>query len=750
MSSIAAALLDCLRSVERPGDFCVGGLREIFMTAIDVESVGRIAFPLPAAQAEGLVAAAEAAPHGRGEETVLDREVRRTWQIGPGRIRIGGRHWEATLAELVTEAAGGLGVESPVTADFYKLLVYDEGSFFISHRDTEKTRGMFATLVIVLPSAHRGGELVVQHLGREVVFDLHPEEPSEIGFAAFYADCVHEVRPITAGYRLILVYNMRFIENRRPLQAPDHRAVEMQVAALLRGWADAEDEPDKLILPLEHAYTPAELSFDALKGADAGVASVLTEAAAAADCDLHLALASVGESGSAEHTGSYSRRRWDRGSESEERFEVSEVFDRWLTLSEWRHPSGDAVGFHEFPFTEDELCPPDAFEGLTPDEQQFHEATGNEGASFDRTYRRAGLVLWPRARRLAVLNQAGRGATLPHLEHLARRWETADDATRPQLWREADELSEHMLRSWSADAWREEGDTDASRMLDLQVRLRNVARIEQFLAELSARGNYAASDNEEIIRAAANLQQPRATELLVEIVRRNAAAHLQACGDLLLRCVAAPATPVEAAQVGAALIEVLPGDPDKPVQRDVYSRPAPVRPGFVVDLLMAASRIDAGLAARAVEHLLALPKTYTPDAVLVPAALALAKLGESSSAAGRLREASLNHLRRRIALSLEAPRDWSRTNPLKCACADCRALGAFLVDPRERQWCLKAAQDRRSHVEGSVRNAACDVDLATERRGSPHTLVATKNQATYERRAKQRRQDLDHVSALGG
>ena len=46
----------------------------------------------------------------------------------------------------------------------------------------------------------------------------------------------------------------------------------------------------------------------------------------------------------------------------------------------------------------------------------------------------------------------------------------------------------------------------------------------------------------------------------------------------------------------------------------------------------------------------------------------------------RLREASLDHLRRRIALPLEAPRDWTRANPLKCTCADCRALGAFLVD----------------------------------------------------------------------
>jgi hypothetical protein len=51
----------------------------------------------------------------------------------------------------------GLGVGEPVTAEFYKMLVYDAGSFFVEHRDTEKVPGMFATLAIVLPSAHSGG-----------------------------------------------------------------------------------------------------------------------------------------------------------------------------------------------------------------------------------------------------------------------------------------------------------------------------------------------------------------------------------------------------------------------------------------------------------------------------------------------------------------------------------------------------------------------------------------------------------------
>jgi hypothetical protein len=753
MSSIGITLLNSLRSVGRPGDFCVGGIREIFMPTIDVGGVGRIAFPILPVQAERLVAIAEPAPYGRSEETVVDREVRRTWQVDSAQVRIGGRHWDQTLAGLVADIALGLGVSEPVAADFYKLLVYDTGSFFVDHRDTEKAPGMFATMVLVLPSTHGGGELVIKHLGREVVLDPRPEEPSEIGFAAFYADCVHEVRPVKTGCRLTLVYNLRFVGKRRPLKAPDYRAEHGRVVELLRSWAGAEDEPDKLILPLEHAYTPAELSFSALKGADAGVASVLVKAAAEADCDLHLALVSIEESGSAEYTGYYGRRYQSRDEDEDEEFEVAEVLDRGLVLSEWRRPDGGEAGFDDFPFAEDELCPPDAFEDLTPNEQHFHEATGNEGASFERTYSRAGLVLWPTSRRLAVLNQAGLRTTLPYLEGLTARWETSSASSQSALWREADELSRHMLRSWSRSPWRADDAAEAGRMLDLQIRLGNVERIDAFLAELSAEGHYAAPDNGAIVRAAALLPAPRATELLVRIVTRNAPTHLSACGDLLLRCVAAPTGATgDLEQIGVALVDALPGDPTEREQVDAWTRPTPVKPGFVVDLLTATSRIDAGLATRAVEHLLAWPKTYKPDEVLVPAALAIAKLVESRAwpAVGRLREASLDHLRRRIALPLEAPRDWTRTNPLKCTCGNCRGLGAFLVAPDQQQWRLKAVQHRRAHVEQSVRSAACDLDLTTERRGSPHTLVATKNQASYERRAKQRRQDLEHESVLGG
>jgi predicted 2-oxoglutarate/Fe(II)-dependent dioxygenase YbiX len=374
-----------------------------------VLGVGPIALPLLPVQAQQLIAVTEQAPYGQGEATLVDTQVRRTWQIAPERVQIGGRHWEQTLADIVARATAGLGVSGPVVADFYKLLVYDTGSFFVRHRDTEKAAGMFATLLLVLPSLYTSGALLVRHRDREIRLELSCPEPSQVTFAAFYADCVHEVLPITSGYRLALVYNLRRQGRGQLPQPPDYDTEQANVTTLLHQWSAGKDAPDdhspeKLLYPLEHAYTPAELAFDALKGADAAAAAVLVAAASAADCDLYLALVSIKESGSAEHTGSdWSRRRRWSDDEDAEDFEVVEIHDRSETLSDWRCPDGSQPALADLPFTEDGLCPPEAFADLEPDEEHFHEATGNEGASFERTYRRAALVLWPRARRLAVL-----------------------------------------------------------------------------------------------------------------------------------------------------------------------------------------------------------------------------------------------------------------------------------------------------------------------------------------------------------
>jgi len=135
MSSIAIDLAAALSTISRPGDFCIAGTADLLAPRLEVEGVGPIALPLLPVQAEQLIATAERAPYGRGEDTLTDTKVRRTWQIGSERVRIGGRHWPGTLQTILLRAAEGLGVSGPVDAEFYKLLVYDQGSFCTRARE---------------------------------------------------------------------------------------------------------------------------------------------------------------------------------------------------------------------------------------------------------------------------------------------------------------------------------------------------------------------------------------------------------------------------------------------------------------------------------------------------------------------------------------------------------------------------------------------------------------------------------------
>jgi hypothetical protein len=81
-------------------------------------------------------------------------------------------------------------------------------------------------------------------------------------------------------------------------------------------------------------------------------------------------------------------------------------------------------------------------------------------------------------------------------------------------------------------------------------------------------------------------------------------------------------------------------------------------------------------------------------------------------------------------------------------CAHCTELAGFLRNPDKRTWTLKAAEAIRVHVTSTVQQCRCDLDLATDQRGRPYSLVSTKNQASYDRRAKQRREDLQDLERL--
>ena len=122
-------MVEVLKTLERPGDFQVSGKHETPMPLLSVEGVGQLSFPVPALQARELIAAAaERDPYGRGDQTLVNESVRKVWQIAPEKISFEGKGWASKFEELVGRVAEGLGLPpKEVRAEFYKLLIYDEG-----------------------------------------------------------------------------------------------------------------------------------------------------------------------------------------------------------------------------------------------------------------------------------------------------------------------------------------------------------------------------------------------------------------------------------------------------------------------------------------------------------------------------------------------------------------------------------------------------------------------------------------------
>jgi hypothetical protein len=312
-----------------------------------------------------------------------------------------------------------------------------------------------------------------------------------------------------------------------------------------------------------------------------------------------------------------------------------------------------------------------------------------------------------------------------------------------------------MLAGWpreSRPSHDEEATSGEARMLSLLARLDDGSVIERFLTEVTAAGCYERTDNVTLLDALERLSLERRVRMIERIITDMAEKRFCACADLLTRVVHAweKSALVGLTDAASGFVENLPGEAVASATYSAWESKDKVTPEFVVDLLAGLPLIDGTLAERAVQHLLAWPKRYGVDAILIPALCKAWKSGAitDSLALEHLREVCLDHLRTRIAEPLEPPADWRRPNKLPCSCESCSELARFLDDPQRAEWVYKAAQANRTHVEGTIKQAMADVDVRTERRGSPHSLICKKNQASYERRVRQRVQDLADVRLI--
>ncbi len=734
-----------------------------------------MAFPLLEAQVGSITASATKAPYGRGEKTILDTNVRNVWQIPAERVHLRGQAWPDTLAKIVALAAAELGCEpEAVRADLYKLLLYEKGGFFLSHRDSEKADGMFATLVIGLPSDHTGGDLIVRHAGRETRLTLEASDPSVLPFAAFYADCEHEVRPVESGHRLCLIYNLiqqsALGKKSRPLTAPDYTSQARAVAEVLQRWKDDPASVPKLVYLLEHQYTPAALKFAALKNGDAALGKTLLAASRLAGCDCHLGLVHISETGTASvpYEGDYyGRRSWGRRRERTEHtdFEIMEGCDRYLsrTIDGWIAPDDQPAKFGSLPLGDNELLPAGALDGEPPDQQRATEATGNEGATYERAYHRAAIVLWPPERFFDITIQTGLKAALAILQKQAKNLtEQSCPGLRARAARLVEQWGESPRSGYSYHAAE---DAPLAEMLAILSALADPELIERFVREQVMEA-FSSKEVSRLAEAARLLPPAAAASLLGGTVDARFVASPSACIELLRRLARRPVArsaahaQEPALTIATAAVRGLKQwaktDPmrrysDWRLSKEDVSATA----SSLASLLRSLRTIEAHqLLPEAASILTAHPESFPPDAMIVPALVEVLESGSGEVAeAARVALSPLwlqaaEFLLARSEHPPEEPRSWVRPAALHCPCRLCRELARFAASPTESVLRHKAGMHDRYHLEEAIRSNSLDMDVATETNTRPHVLVATKNQASYLRRLQEYQADIGHMKSL--
>jgi predicted 2-oxoglutarate/Fe(II)-dependent dioxygenase YbiX len=285
-SKIVGKIVSALEAAKRPSAPWCEGVIDAGDLGLQIKGAGPVELPLRPAGVRQLRQVASQAPYGKRTETIVDPTVRDTLEIDAEAIAYS-RELDEAIQEAGRHVAEHLHLEADrLRVELYKLLIYTKGGFFLPHRDSEKRTGMVATMIVVLPSRFGGGDLIVHHEGRRKVFSFNAAASQrQLRYAAFFADCEHEVKKVTSGVRACLAFNLILAPQRSQRSAGPASQANPQLLLQVKDWM-RHRPADPLVFALEHQYTEAGLRPNLLKGADKELHRHVQSVAESTGCHL--------------------------------------------------------------------------------------------------------------------------------------------------------------------------------------------------------------------------------------------------------------------------------------------------------------------------------------------------------------------------------------------------------------------------------------------------------------------------------
>ena len=438
--------------------------------------------------------------------------------------------------------------------------------------------------------------------------------------------------------------------------------------------------------------------------------------------------------------------------------DLGEVYDGTYTLTRLVGPPGESREVSSgLPLLDGEALPDGALDHTPPESQRVLEATGNGGATVERRYRLATLVLWPRATFSSVLADgpldnlidyaipalaADRRAGLDLVDKVVGTWLEVADPRRG--WRPKSRTTAHTL----------------PKTLDLLVRADDAAQSVRFLGSVMP-FRFRAEFTSEILGLMERVPAPDLGSFLAKLVKENLGPRPGRVFAFFARASTRSGTPhtdawkrVLREHLARAFREFpsVWAEDSKFSYRAWPTKPDKQVPSAVRNAILGGWRLGLQVEGEdAARQILAQRTRSNTARVLSPALKDVWTLDPTLMSASALAE--LWHKAAELLLNgstLPPGNRMPRTfpGPAFCKCEHCRRLTDFCRSPKAHVVRFRMRKDLRPHVELQIQSERLPVRCTTEKTDIPHTLVCTKSSADYVRRANRYEKDIESMGIL--
>lgn len=706
MENIFEQISTVLNNIKGDTNFVSSGTISFIIPGLTIDGVGEVGFPLQKEMAEKIIQQAHTAPFGKGAETLVDKTVRNTWEINKEEVNFCNEKWDAKLKKIIQKVKEELSLEDEnITANFYKLLLYEKGSFFKPHKDSEKEKGMFATLVITLPGEYEGGEFVIEFDNKQKIIGRNIDK-FDIQYTAFYADCSHELLEVKSGYRLSLVYNL--IKGNKTVDlgpvATGHHVNSL--LPLFKQVMQIEGCPP-LAYILEHQYTPENFSMSLLKRNDNLKTQVIVEAARQVGMYINVGLLTHYFMGGIEDDGNYNY--YSRDVDPEE-CEIGEVYDSSTELENWILNNVPKIG--TLSNEEVTILNEKKYSDEEPLQKEAEGYTGNAGMTAEYWYHYGAVIFGSNESILKTLQQSNNSVKLEWIDYFLAGSTSDIGKAKELLFSINTTENEHCNYNLIVPLVLQLDADEIDKVIPVLTHYTDLFSTEGLLQILT----YLKADKLAIL-ILNSLQLNKLSILLkwLQIINELETENLPVKEKL---------SPYYT-QVFLSLEQIF-KKKEYYNDDDYETKIAIIRCLILLDIKVDIQYIIQQLFTTHLSRKF-LYKVLHP---------ALLQTKDSSNNIWKqLKQIAINILEADTKQQPQAPTDWTRGFPDIAANSDkLIMLKAFLLNPNMQQMTYAKAEKERSEVSAIINAYHLDISCAVIKKGSPHQLVLTKNENSFLRK----------------